>query len=256
MSSNYISSQVNQSSENPNYTGFSHDLMIYEVAKVKEIGSEAKVMVEYITVSTIPWSTGEQNYLPLNSSTAEAIREAQLKGKETYILKDWKKFSNEVLLSSIEINPKVDLYTYKRRAVNFIKAFINPMMASVHASIIYGFTTLNNKFIENGFVFSEETRTLKYIEIMERSEELADSNPVVSEELMADLEKYIEYREVLDRANFIWNESEKYCDLVNAIHEMDFVDTAEFPVENQVKTQIDKVVEEFQTKIRTLNNLK
>ena len=91
---------------------------------------------------------------------------------------------------------------------------------------------------------------------MERSEELADSNPAVSEELMNDLEKYIEYREVLDRANFIWNESEKYCDQVNEIHEMDFVDTEGFPAENQAKTEIDKVVNEFQVKIRTLNNLK
>lgn len=247
---------INQSSSDINYSGFYQDLLIYEVAKVREIGSDLKVLVEYVTVSTIPWSSGEVNYLPLNSSAADAIRDAQIKGKEVYILKDWNVISSEVLISSIEINPKIDLMVYKRRAVNFIKAFINPMMASVHASIIYGFTTLNNKFIENGFVFSEETRTLKYIEIMERSEELADVNPALSEELMADLEKYIEYKDILARANFIWNESEKYCDLVNEIHEMDFVDTAEFTAENQAKTQIDNTVNEFQIKIRTLNNLK
>jgi len=245
-----------QTNKEINYSGFYQDLLIYEVAKVREIGSEQKVLVEYVTVSTIPWSSGEVNYLPLNSSAADAIRDAQIKGKEVFISKDWNLVSNEVLISNIEINPKIDLMVYKRRATNFIKAFINPMMASVHASIIYGFTTLNNKFIENGFVFSEETRTLKYIEIMERSEELAETNPTLSEELMNDLEKYIEYREVLDRANFIWNESEKYCDLVNEVHEMDFVDTEEFPAENQAKSQIDTIVNEFQTKIRTLNNLK
>lgn len=247
---------INQSSTDINYSGFYQDLLIYEVAKVREIGSDQKVLVEYVTVSTIPWSSGEVNYLPLNSSAADAIRDAQIKGKEVFISKDWNLVSNEVLISNIEINPKIDLMVYKRRATNFIKAFINPMMASVHASIIYGFTTLNNKFIENGFVFSEETRTLKYIEIMERSEELAETNPTLSEELMNDLEKYIEYREVLDRANFIWNESEKYCDSVNEVHEMDFVDTEELPAENQAKSQIDTIVNEFQTKIRTLNNLK
>lgn len=247
---------INQNSQELNYSSFYQDLLIYEVAKVRETGSDNKLLVEYITVSTIPWSSGETNYLPLNSSSADAIRDAQIKGKEVYILKDWNKLSNEVLLSSIEINPNINLNIYKRRAINFIKAFINPMMASVHASVIYGFTTLNNKFIENGFVFSEETRTLKYIEIMERSEELADINPSLSEELMNDLEKYIEFKEILSRANFIWNESEKYCDLINEIHEMDFVDTEEHTAENQVKIQIDKVVNEFQTKIRTLNNLK
>lgn len=245
-----------QTNKEINYSGFYQDLLIYEVAKVREIGSEQKVLVEYVTVSTIPWSSGEVNYLPLNSSAADAIKDAQIKGKEVFISKDWNLVSNEVLISNIEINPKINLMVYKRRAANFIKAFINPMMASVHASIIYGFTTLNNKFIENGFVFSEETRTLKYIEIMERSEDLAETNPTLSEELMNDLEKYIEYREVLDRANFIWNESEKYCDLVNEVHEMDFVDTEEFPAENQAKSQIDTIVNEFQTKIRTLNNLK
>lgn len=244
------------SNQEINFSGFYQDLLIYEVAKVREIGSDQKLLVEYVTVSTIPWSSGEVNYLPLNSSTADAIKDAQIKGKEVYILKDWNVVANEVLITSIEINPKVDIMSYKRRATNFIKAFINPMMASVHASIIYGFTTLNNKFIENGFVFSEETRTLKYIEIMERSEEVADTNPDLSEELMADLEKYIEYREILDRTNFIWYESEKYCDMVNEIHPMDFVDTEEFTAENQAKSQIDKVVNEFQIKIRTLNNLK
>lgn len=244
------------SNQEINFSGFYQDLLIYEVAKVREIGSDQKLLVEYVTVSTIPWSSGEVNYLPLNSSTADAIKDAQIKGKEVYISKDWNVISNEVLITSIEINPKVDIMSYKRRATNFIKAFINPMMASVHASIIYGFTTLNNKFIENGFVFSEETRTLKYIEIMERSEEVADTNPDLSEELMADLEKYIEYREILDRTNFIWYESEKYCDMVNEIHPMDFVDTEEFTAENQAKSQIDKVVNEFQIKIRTLNNLK
>lgn len=246
----------NQNTKYVNYSGFSQDLLIYEVAKVREIGSEQKYLVEYITISTIPWSTGETNYLPLNSSAAEAIRDAQLKGKEVYISKDWQKYSTEVLITDIEINPKIDMFTYKRRATNFIKAFINPMMASVHASIIYGFTTLNNKFIENGFVFSEATRTLKYIEIMERSEDLADSNPELSEELMNDLEKYIEYRDTLDRSNFIWNESEKYCDIINAINENDFVDNEEFPAESQARTKIDDHVREFQTKIRTLNNLK
>lgn len=244
------------SNQEINFSGFYQDLLIYEVAKVREIGSDQKLLVEYVTVSTIPWSSGEVNYLPLNSSAADAIKDAQIKGKEVYISKDWNVISNEVLITSIEINPKVDILSYKRRATNFIKAFINPMMASVHASIIYGFTTLNNKFIENGFVFSEETRTLKYIEIMERSEEVADTNPDLSEELMADLEKYIEYREILDRTNFIWYESEKYCDMVNEIHPMDFVDTEEFTAENQAKSQIDKVVNEFQIKIRTLNNLK
>ena len=229
-------------------------LMIYEVAKVKDIG--IKYLVEYVTVSTIPWVTGENNFLPLNSYTAEKINEAILSGKEVYITKDWNQFSKEVLITNIEVNPVADLNSYKRRACTFIKSFINPMMASVHASVVYGFITLNNKFIERGYVFSEENRTLKYIDIMEKAEDLEESNPKLSQELMDDLEKYIEYKDTLARSNFIWNESEKYIAKIESIITTP-VTQEDLPNEEfKCKQSIDSIILEFQNKINTLNNLK
>lgn len=220
-----------------------NDMIIYEVAKVKDIGQ--KYFVEYVTISTIPWVASNLNeatiFLPLNPLASEKIRDAHRLGQDVYIEKEWNKYSNEVILPSLEINPVMDLETYKRRANGFIKAFINPIMASVHASVVYGFTTLNNKFIEMGFVFSEENRTLKYIEILDKTDELEETNPELSAALQNDLEKYIEYREILDRSNFVWNESEKYIEKISKQTE---------------KEMVDDLVLEFQHKINTLNNLK
>jgi hypothetical protein len=142
-------------------------------------------------------------------------------------------------------------------------------MARVHASTIYGFITLNNKFLEKGIVFSEENRSLKYIEIMEKAEELEEdqTNPngeLQSEEIMSDLERYIEYREVLDRSNFIWNESEKYITMIEEITPNDFesleeTKTTEKTEESkliQAKKEIDRLTQEFENKITSLNNLK
>lgn len=220
-----------------------NDMMIYEVAKVKDI--KGKYFVEYITVSTIPWVVSDHKetnlFLPLNPLAATKIRNAHLEGKDAYIEKDWENYSKEVLITMVEVNPTMDLETYKHRAKGFIKAFINPMMASVHASVVYGFTTLNNKFIERGYVFSEENKTLKYIEILDKAEDLNDTQPELSDELINDLEKYIEYKEILSRSNFIWNESEKYIEKIEEVDE---------------KEKVDEIALEFQTKITALNNLK
>lgn len=246
------------------------DILIFEVAKVKDTGN--KYLVEYVTQSVIPWAAGidSESILPLNNLAAEVIKENQLNGKEVYIKKDWNFISNEVLVTSLEINPKTDLTSYKRRACTFIKSFINPMMASAHASVVYGFITLNNKFIERGFVFSETNRSLKYIAIMEKAEEVAEDQPELSDELMSDLEKFIEYKETLSRTNFIWEESEKYIDKIESVSDPIYPVYAEDNITDEIKQSIEeydsKVIEakqkidslckEFQLKINTLNNLK
>ena len=244
-----------------NLRQFYQDLIIYEGAKVIDIGE--KYLVKYISESTINWEElNDSSFLPLHPLSAETIREAHRTGKEVHISKNWDDFSKEVLITSLEVNTITDLDGYKRRAAGFVKSFINPMMASVHASIIYGFTTLNNKFIERGYVFSEENKTLKYIEIIEKSEEFLESDidPQIaqdlSEELMSDLEKYIEYKEILDRTNFIWIESEK-C--LEKIYEVPTPDENSSTIEKEIfgcKCKIDDIVKAFQIKINNLNNLK
>ena len=243
----------------PNYTAQYQGMIIYDIAKVVDAGT--KYRVEYVTQSTLPWSYGDSNlkdYLPLHPTGSEIIRDILRQGKEPYIDKNWDEFTNEVLPISVTSNPTIDLITYKRRAYSFIKSFINPMMASVHASIIYGFTTLNNKFIEHGLVFSEKTRSLQIIKVMDLSEELEETNPELSQELMDDLEKYIEYKDILSRTNFIWNESEKYIEKIEKVNITGHYASPEHEEEcnRNAKEQIDEIVNEFQVKINTLNNLK
>lgn len=238
------------------------DIHVYDIAKVIDVGDTNptyKYRVEYITQSTIPWSANENinnNFIPLNPAASDLIRQLMNSGKEVYITRDWNQLSNEVLIVHIASNPVSDLFAYKRRASSFIKSFINPMMASAHASIVYGFTTLNNKFIEHGLVFSEKTRSLKIIKVMDISEELEETNPELSKELMDDLEQYIEYKDILARTNFIWNESEKYIKKIDTIIVSNQEDQTDDSLLQKAKEQIDDIVSEFQNKIRTLNNLK
>lgn len=232
---------------------------IYDVAVVSDQGDTLKV--SYLTVSTVPWVTGETKFIPVNPLAANMIRDYQQQGKEVYIAKDWGLSGKEVTPSVISTNTSTDLNGYKRRAYSFIKSFINPMMANVHASTIFGFITLNNKFLEKGIVFSETNKSLKYIEIMDMASDMADANkPEESDELMTDLENYIEYKDTLSRSNFIWNESEKYISKIEEVDESDFIniiigEETHSPL-LQAKKQIDSIVKEFQTKIFTLNNLK
>ncbi len=238
--------------EGQDYNG----IHLYDVAVVKDQGDVLRV--DYLTVSTVPWVTGETGFIPVNPLSANIIKDFQQQGKEVYIAKDWGLSGKEVLPDCISTNISTDLDGYKKRAYSFIKSFINPMMANVHASTIYGFITLNAKFLEKGIVFSETNKSLKYIEIMDTASDMEDPNE--SDELMTDLEKYIEYKDVLDRSNFIWNESEKYMIKVEEVDESDFTDlTIGDQTQSallQAKKQIDTIVKEFQHKILTLNNLK
>ena len=222
----------------------------FETAYVHDNGD--KLQVEFVSISTIDWitDTDPDNYLPLNSLSANLIRESLLTGKEVYIDKNWRELGKEVLTSSISINPVTSLFGYKKRAISFIKQFINPQMARTNASTIYGFNVINNKFIEAGFVFSEENRSLKYIEILNRSEELEEEAPEASEELIALLEKYIEYRDTLDRTYFIWDLSET-C--ITNINEVVSIDDTDEEITN-AKVKIDKLTAEFANKVSKLNN--
>lgn len=192
------------------------DYRVYDSVKIENYSDEHYI-ASYITTSHIQWITGEdlQNFLPINSLTKEIIKQRLDKGHDVFIRKDWNKESNEVLPVHVSYAERPSLQNYLRRIVYFVNGFIQAPMANTNAAVIYGFNVLNNKFIENGFVFSEQNRSLKYIDIMDRAEELESQEPdgpKLSEDLMKDLEKYIEYRNILDRTYFIWNLKEELLD--------------------------------------------
>lgn len=189
---------------------------VFDSVKVENYSNDHYI-VSYISTSNFQWITGEdiKNFLPINSLTKEIIKQRLDKGHDVFIRKDWNQESNEVLPVHVSYAERPNLQNYLRRIVHFVNGFIQAPMANTNAAVIYGFNVLNNKFIENGFVFSEQNRSLKYIDIMDRAEELEsqESNgPELSEELMKDLEKYIEYRNILDRTYFIWNLKEELLD--------------------------------------------
>ena len=189
---------------------------VFDSVKVENY-SDDHYIASYISTSNFQWITGEdiKNFLPINSLTKEIIKQRLDKGHDVFIRKDWNQESNEVLPVHVSYVERPNLQNYLRRIVHFVNGFIQAPMANTNAAVIYGFNVLNNKFIENGFVFSEQNRSLKYIDIMDRAEELESqepNGPELSEELMKDLEKYIEYRNILDRTYFIWNLKEELLD--------------------------------------------
>ena len=189
---------------------------VFDSVKVENY-SDDHYIASYISTSNFQWITGEdiKNFLPINSLTKEIIKQRLDKGHDVFIRKDWNQESNEVLPVHVSYAERPNLQNYLRRIVHFVNGFIQAPMANTNAAVIYGFNVLNNKFIENGFVFSEQNRSLKYIDIMDRAEELESqepNGPELSEELMKDLEKYIEYRNILDRTYFIWNLKEELLD--------------------------------------------
>ena len=189
---------------------------VFDSVKVENYNDDHYI-ASYISTSNFQWITGEdiKNFLPINSLTKEIIKQRLDKGHDVFIRKDWNQESNEVLPVHVSYAERPNLQNYLRRIVYFVNGFIQAPMANTNAAVIYGFNVLNNKFIENGFVFSEQNRSLKYIDIMDRAEELESqepNGPELSEELMKDLEKYIEYRNILDRTYFIWNLKEELLD--------------------------------------------
>lgn len=159
-------------------------------------------------------------YLNLNSAAADKIRQEMSLGHDIQISKNWDAHgSKEVLLTSIIVVDNTQrLETQKRIARRQVRMMINPHTAQIGAMDIYGFMMLNNKFILNGFVFDNENRSLKYMDVLNRSEELADTDPELSEDLAEDLEEFIDYNDKLSRVRFIWLKGEKTIQLINSIH--------------------------------------
>ena len=178
----------------------------------------------------------------MNSGSADLIREKLNEGKDVYIDKKWNdNDESEVMPYFITTNNVTDLEGYKRRAMSFVSRSMHPQMAKVNAAVIYGFNVINNKFLEAGIVFSEENRSLKYIEVMEKADNLEEEKPEIAEELMLLLERYIEYREILDRSYFAWELNESYLTKIE---------------EQKTKEDVDTVIRDFITQVDTLNNLK
>lgn len=229
----------------------------FETANVSDDGKSLRV--NYLSVSTVNWvvPTDEDRFLPLNSISASIIREQMMLGNEVHIDKNWKEKGNEVLPVSVTYNSVTDLTGYKRRAVSFIRQWINPMMAAANASTIYSFNVINNKFLEAGFVFSESNKGLKFIQVLDKSDELNETDPEAGEELLQLLEKYISYKDILDRTYFIWETHERCITNILGVVVAPFPPGEDDKTDKYIqmaKEKIDKLVEEFTTKISTLNN--
>ena len=222
-----------------------YEVKVFETAAVSEVIGQDKYLVNYISVSSLNWAVLEERagiFLPLNSGSADLIREKLNEGKDVYIDKKWNDNNeSEVMPYFITTNNITDLEGYKRRAMSFVSRSMHPQMAKVNAAVIYGFNVINNKFLEAGIVFSEENRSLKYIEVIEKADILEEEKPEIAEELMLLLERYIEYREILDRSYFAWELNESYLTKIE---------------EQKTKEDVDTVIKDFITQVDTLNNLK
>ena len=206
-----------------------YEVKVFETAAVSEVIGQDKYLVNYISVSSLNWAVLEERagiFLPLNSGSADLIREKLNEGKDVYIDKKWNDNNeSEVMPYFITTNNVTDLEGYKRRAMSFVSRSMHPQMAKVNAAVIYGFNVINNKFLEAGIVFSEENRSLKYIEVIEKADILEEEKPEIAEELMLLLERYIEYREILDRSYFAWELNESYLTKIEEQKTKEDVDT-------------------------------
>lgn len=230
----------------------------FEVAAVVDNGSNGNTMYDFlfITTNTEQWVfpdekasvLGEIIYLPLNTMAANRIREADLKGHDIKIKKSFIA-SKEVLPVHILINTVSDLDGAKKFWRRRVTQMVNPHVARITAMDIYGFTVINNKFIENGFVFSKKNRALKYMDIIDKTEDmfLTDDGSKEATELLELLKEYTTYNDKLERAYFMWNKTKEVIQMI------DDVDSGD--EEKDIK-ELEEISTRFIDSISTLNNLK
>ena len=231
----------------------------FETAAVTDNGSFYNFL--FLTTCTEQWVfpnpdskdsiIGELTYLPLNTLSATRIREAQLKGQDIKIKKNWMD-SKEVLPVHIMINEVTDLEGAKKYWRGKITQMVNPHVAQITAMDIYGFTVINNKFIENGFVFSKKNRALKYMDIIDRTEDmyLTEDGTKEADQLLELLREYTAYSDKLERCYFMWNKTQEAIKLIDEVEE-ESTEDSEAAIEKIVKIGTD-----FINSITTLNNIK
>ena len=234
---------------------FYKEFKVFPVAKIAKEGD--KIRIEYLTMSSSNFSSGidTSELIPVNSAAKEMIEMNLNKGNTIYLDPNYLTINDqpEILPIHLSINTDTSLTAYAKNCYSFIKAHINPQMASAHASVVYGFITLNNKFLEQGFVFSEERKSLVYLDILDKCNDLKEESEkfqeidqeravkldTLSDELLQDLENYISYADILKRSNFCWTLSEDHIAKIE-----DFVSTKPTVKPNDIiSVDIVKVVE-------------
>lgn len=225
--------------ETINYFG----LRTYEVAICEEFNDAYLVMG--VSWNTVEWveKQDKQIYLPLNNITTQKIREGLNKGQEIKISKMWSNDGQkEVHPVYVQLKYTEDIEGYKRVAKRILKQNVNPIMASISAAEMYGFNVLHSKFLQKGYVLVEETEPFTMVRIFEDAENKIQQEQIeASEEILNDLNRYLEYKQKLDKVYFVNNKLE---DTFNKIDNLNN------------KHEIDKLINDFQTEMSTLNSLK
>lgn len=164
----------------------------YEIALVEDLGTYYKVNgLSYNTLDFIP--TENESYVNLSYNAYKFIDEAIRKDKIIRILKPLK--GNEVLIEDIQIvdNNLSELEIIKNAAFMRFKSKVTPVMTKESGLVLYDFIMANNELASKGYFITDSNREEKYIEIVETDDE----------NLISELELFLECKDKLERASFL-----------------------------------------------------
>lgn len=180
---------------------------IYDVAEVKDIGTH--YVVNYVTTNNLVYIYPGKSYVKLSSSAADAIRGELQKGNVVSFAKG---ISREILPADIISSELRELEKEKALAQFRVGQVVDGYLAGLWLIEIFmhnrNFVMLNNTLADKGYFITEKNREKVYLDIINTEDE----------DLISDLEKYLE---ALDQINTLSSIYTKYSEFNKNIKSAD-----------------------------------
>ena len=160
-------------------------MVSYSLASVVDTGGDVLEIIDVVPNTTVMMEPGVQ-YLKLSAMAAEKIESNLSSGKRCAVAKGLQTeiTPNDILVREAQSDVEFTTVTYRSKIHDL---FTNSLLVG-NIIMYYKFIELNNKLVSAGYTICNDNREEKYLEIIETGDE----------SLIADLEKYLEIKDLLN----------------------------------------------------------
>lgn len=120
---------------------------------------------------------------------------------------------NEVQPWEVSIIDTPGVEAYKKSSIIKIRTLINPIISKISGLALYGFMVLNNELNSKGYFIYEDNREETYLKILETGDE----------ELIDKLEKYLNYKDEIERVSQLERQFSEVIENINNTNEINDV---------------------------------
>jgi hypothetical protein len=174
--------------------------------------------VEYLTTSLNKDFETNKKFLGLSLNASKLIKKSLDENKTIRITSDYKNI--DVQPHDLIITETSDIESYKKVMLSKVRQLVTHQQANVSGMMMYEYMNINNILNDKGYFIHDDNKEEVYLQILETGDE----------DLINNLEDYLNAREVISRASFL---EKRYIKLYRNVNE------------SLTEEEVDKLINDF-----------